>query len=264
MEAARVLKQKINSDTVTTGILVSGHLWPELVEISLNSGLDYLIVDNEHGAFSPELVCDVCAMGRLLDFAVLIRPIDHTMSTIRKTIDMGPCGMLLPTVESVETLDQVRDAIYMPPRGRRRPGGQGLRWVQDYSYSTWKTEVEDDLIMLPQIETQQGMNNLEKIATHEITTAMAIGPFDLSAEFGVCGDTAGPEVSEAARQIDRAAKAAGKRMWVIGDGPTLIRQGFSFLCIAQPIGLLEATLRNMVNELKPATPASQVWCSNSK
>jgi 2-keto-3-deoxy-L-rhamnonate aldolase RhmA len=254
MEAARILKQKLNSDTVTTGIIVSYHLWPELVEISLSSGLDYLIIDNEHGAFSPELVCDVCALARLMDFAVLIRPIDHTMSTIRKTIDMGPCGMLLPTVESAEALDQVRDAVYMPPRGQRRPGGRGLRWVPDYVYPTWKAEIEDDLIMLPQIETQRGLNNLEQIATHEITTAMAIGPYDLSADLGVCGDTTGPEVSEAAQQIRRAAKAAGKRMWILGDGPTLIKQGFSFLCIDEPTGLLEATLRDKVNRLKPATP----------
>ena len=252
MEAARVLKQKINSDTVTAGIMVSYHLWPALVEISRNSGLDYLIIDNEHGAFSPELICDVCAMGRLMDFPILIRPIDHTMSRIRKTIDMGPCGMLLPTVESAEALDQVRDAIYMPPRGRRRPGGRCLGWVQDYVYSTWKTEIEDDLIMLPQIETQQGLNNLEQIAGHEITTAMAIGPYDLSADLGVCGDTSGSEVNVATQQIKRAAKAAGKRMWVIGDGQTLKEQGFSFLCIAEPIGLLEATLRENVNRLKPA------------
>ena len=258
MEAARILKQKINSDTVTTGILASGHLWPELVEISMKSGLDYLIVDNEHGAFSPELVCDVCALGRILDFAVLIRPIDHTMSTLRKTMDMGPCGMLLPTVESATTLDEVREAIYMPPRGRRRPGGRGLRWVQDYTYATWKTEVEDDLVMLPQIETQLGLQNLDEIASHEITTAMAVGPYDLSADLGVCGDTAGPKVSEATQLIDRAAKAAGKRMWVIGDGPALIKRGFTFMCIAQPIGLLEATLRDKVNQVKAAVQAGSV------
>jgi 2-keto-3-deoxy-L-rhamnonate aldolase RhmA len=252
MEAARILKQKINSDTVTTGIMVSYHLWPELVEISIKSGLDYIIIDCEHGSFSPELICDVCAIGRLMDFAVLIRPIDHSMSTIRKTIDMGPCGMLLPTVESAETLDQVRDAIYMPPRGRRRPGGRGLRWVPDYVYATWKTEIEDDLIMLPQIETQKGLKNLAQIAAHEITTAMAIGPYDLSAELGVCGDTAGVKVSEAAQQIKQAAKAVGKGMWNLGDGPELIKQGFSFLCIAEPTGLLEATLRDTVNQLKPA------------
>jgi 2-keto-3-deoxy-L-rhamnonate aldolase RhmA len=263
MKAARILRQKINSDTVTTGVIVSYHLWPALVEISINSGLDYLIIDCEHGSFSPELICDVCAIGRLMDFAVLIRPIDHAMSTIRKAIDMGPCGMLLPTVESAEALDQVRDAVYMPPRGRRRPGGRGLRWVLDYTYSTWKTEIEDDLIVLPQIETRKGLQNLETIAAHEITTAMAIGPYDLSAELGVCGDTAGPKVSEAAQQIQRAAKAAGKGMWILGDGPELIRQGFSFLCIAEPTGLLEATLREQVSRLQdkgnPSKPAESPY-----
>jgi 2-keto-3-deoxy-L-rhamnonate aldolase RhmA len=256
MEAARILKQKINSDLVTTGIMVSYHLWPTLVEISRKSGLDYLIIDNEHGNFSPELVGDVCALGRIMDFAILIRPVDHTMSTIRKTIDAGPCGMLLPTVESAATLDQVRDAIYMPPRGRRRPGGRGLGWVQNYVYATWKTEVEDDLIMLPQIETRQGLQHREAIAAHEITTAMAIGPYDLSADLGVCGDTDGSEVNAAAQQIKRAAEAAGKRMWAIGDGATLIKQGFTFLCIAEPTGLLEATMRDTVNQLKTATTLS--------
>jgi 2-keto-3-deoxy-L-rhamnonate aldolase RhmA len=185
-----------------------------------------MIIDNEHGAFSPELMADVCAAGRLADLAVLMRPISHDMNTIRKSIDMGPCGLLLPNVNSAAVLDQVRDAIYMPPRGQRRPGGRGNRWVGDYSYHTWKTEVEDNLIIL--------------------TTAMAIGPYDLSVDLGVAGKTSGPEITAATQTIQRAARAAGKKMWVIGDGPALMEQGFTFLCIAEPTGLLEGTLKQMV------------------
>jgi len=246
MVAAARLKTRINQGQLTTGILVTNHLWLELVEICLNADLDYMIVDNEHGAFSPELVADVCAAGRLADLAVLLRPISHDMSTIRKSIDMGPCGLLLPNVNSAAVLDQVRDAVYMPPRGQRRPGGRGNRWVGDYSYDTWKTEVEDNLIILPQIETREGLANVTQIASHELTTAMAIGPYDLSVDLGVAGQTSGPEVTAATQTIQRAAYAAGKKMWVIGDGPVLIEQGFSFLCIAEPTGLLERTLKQMV------------------
>ena len=250
MQAARILKQKIKDETPTFGILLTNHLWPEIVEISINAGLDYLIIDTEHGAFSPELIVEVCSIGRLMNFAVLIRPISHEINTVRRTIDMGACGLLLPTVQGAENLDEVRQAIYMPPRGQRRPGGLGNRWVKDYSYATWKNEVEDDLIVLPQIETRRGLNHLKEIADHEITTAMAIGPYDLSADLGVCGETAESRMSGAIQQIRLAGKAAGKNMWMIGDGPQLAQQGFTFLCIAEPMWLLQETLHGIVSQVK--------------
>ncbi len=249
MEAARILGHKVKSRALTTGILATHHLWPELVEISKNSGLDYIIVDTEHGAFSPELICEVCALGRLLNFAILIRPISHDISTIRKTLDMGPCGLLLPSVDNPEILDEVRDGIYMPPRGQRRPGGPGTRWVGSYSYATWKSEVEDDLIILPQIETRQGLKNLPEIARHEIVTALAIGPYDLSADLGVCGETTSQPMQQAIEEIRQAARAVGKTMWIIGDAPSLAKQGFTFLCLGEPMGLLEATMKRIVQQV---------------
>jgi len=250
MEAARVLKRKIQAQTPTMGILITNHLWTEVVELSIGAGLDYIIIDTEHGAFSPELITEVCAFGRLMKFAVLIRPISHEINTIRKTIDMGACGLLIPTVQGSEDLDEVRQGIYMPPRGQRRPGGLGNRWVSNYSYATWKSEVEDDLIILPQIETRRGLERLDEIAHHEITSAMAIGPYDLSADLGVCGESTGAKMEGAIKQIRLAAKSAGKNMWMIGDGPALARQGFTFLCIAEPTWLLQATLRSIAEEVK--------------
>ncbi len=252
MQSARTLRHRINSETRTTGILVTDHLWVELVEISAQAGLDYLIIDMEHGAFSPDVVTDICAVGRLIDFPVLIRPINHNINTIRKAIDMGACGLLLPSVDSPTMLDEVRDGIYLPPRGQRRPGGLGNRWVSGLSYANWKSEVEDDLIILPQIETRQGLAHVEAIAAHEIVTAMAIGPYDLSADLGVCGETTGAEVTAATEQIRQAARGAGKNMWVIGDGPSLAAQGYSFICIGEPSWMLQSAIQGVVQQVKAA------------
>ena len=84
----------------------------------------YLIADQEHGVHGDTLVAQVCALGRQVGFPVLIRPIDTETSTIRRAIDRGPCGLLLPTVESATQLDRVRDSIWMPPRGKCVPGGR--------------------------------------------------------------------------------------------------------------------------------------------
>ena len=101
----------------------------------------------------------------------------------------------------------------------------------DFRYETWKAGVEDDFIVLPQIESRAGLERLDKIAAHQITTAMAIGPYDLSMELGVGAQMDHPKLMAAIEQIRAAAERVAKTMWRIGDGPTMVREGFHFLCI---------------------------------
>src|SRR5258707_396873 len=123
MTPARTLREKIGRREITTGVLVIDHLWTDLVEVSARAGLDYLIVDMEHGSATTEAVAEACATGRRMGFPVLIRPRSNDYTAIRHAIDLGPCGFLLACVETAADLDVVRDGIYLPPRGRRRPGG---------------------------------------------------------------------------------------------------------------------------------------------
>ena len=164
-------------------------------------------------------------------------------------MDLGPCGLLLPMVESAEQLDGVRDGIYMPPRGKRRPGGAGNHWVTEFNYETFKAQVEDHVIILPQIEGRRGLENAAEIAEHEITTALAAGPFDLSAQLGVCGGNGHVKLQEALSQIRKAAQQAGKPAWMIGNAEELVRQGYHFICIGEPTAVLEAALKNKVSKV---------------
>lgn len=248
MDAARRLMDKVKRGTITTGVLATDLLWPQLVEFLQGAEIDYLIIDQEHGVHSDNLAAEVCALGRQVGFPVLLRPVDTQASTIRRAIDRGPCGLLLPTVQSAEQLDVVRDCIWMPPRGSRRPGGPGNYWVNDFTYDTWKTEVEDDFIVLPQIETRVGLANLEEIAGHEIVTAMAIGPYDLSVDLGVGAQMEHPTLREAIGQIRSAAQQAGKPFWRIGHGPTMVSEGDRFLCIGEPMAMLKAALKQARSE----------------
>jgi 4-hydroxy-2-oxoheptanedioate aldolase len=250
MKAAQILKQKINSGTPTLGVLATFHLWPGLIEIAIRAGLDYLIIDLEHLTHSHEKVAQMCATARMLDFPILIRPPQADFTQVRLAGDLGPCGMLIPYVESVADLAVVQDAIYLKPRGRRRPGGPGNRWVTDLNYEGWKTQVEDDFIILPQIESKVGLANVEAIARHPLTTAMAIGPYDLSADLGVCWQPDRPELVEAWKRIRSAATAAGKGMWVIGDAAELIKQGFTFICMGEPTAMMEGLLKQTVGHAR--------------
>jgi 4-hydroxy-2-oxoheptanedioate aldolase len=253
MKAVRLLREKINRRELTTGLLATDHLWIDLVEIAVRSGVDYLIVDLEHGAHSTDLVAEVCAAGRRAELPVLARPRSNDYAAIRHAVDLGPCGFLLASIETTADLDIVRDGVFLPPRGRRRPGGRGNRWVGDFSAATWRQEFEDDFIILPQIETRVGLANAAAIAAHELTTALAVGPYDLSAELGVCGVMDAPILREALTTIRKAADGAGKPAWMIGsDAAALIRDGWRFLCIGEPTWILAAALRDKIAQARSA------------
>ena len=253
MEAARLLRQKIHSDEATTGVLATFHFWPGLVEVAMNAGLDYLIIDLEHLTHDAEKVAEACAIGRRANFPVLIRPPAAEFTPMRLAMDLGPCGLLVPYVESLDTMRAIEEAVFLKPRGRRRPGGPGNAWVNDYHYETWRTTVEDHLIILPQIESRAGLDQVEAIAAHPLTTAIAVGPYDLSADLGVCWKPDSPEMQEALGRIRAAGKSVGKNMWMIGDGAALAGQGYTFLCIGEPVMMLQARL----GELNEVTKAAK-------
>jgi 2-keto-3-deoxy-L-rhamnonate aldolase RhmA len=257
MKAAQILREKIDSESgVTTGMLCTFHFWPGLVEMAMKAGLDYLIIDLEHLTFDHAMVAEACAIGRRENFPILVRPPAAEFTPVRLAMDLGPCGLLIPYVESVETMNVVREAVYMKPRGRRRPGGPGNHWVPDVNYETWKTEVEDDLIILPQIESRIGLENVEAIAVDPLTTAIAVGPYDLSTDLGVCWNPESDELQDALGKIRAAGQSAGKNMWMIGDGPTLTKRGYDFLCLTEPIMFLQAKLTELNASVKDGKTSS--------
>ena len=246
MQPAIALQQKLSNNQIVTGMLVTDHIWPRLPEIAQRAGLDYLIIDCEHGPHTDEQVAHACQVGRLLNFAVLVRTVSTDYATVRRAIDLGPCGLMFPCVDNTDQLDEARDAIWMPPRGRRRPGGWGNSWMQNFQYDTWKTDFEDHFIVIPQIESKPGLDNADAIAQHELVTALAMGPYDLSAELGCCWDPTTPEFKAAAAKLREAADAAGKRFWAIGKTEELLEQGYTFLCVGEPSAMLEGAIGQAV------------------
>jgi 4-hydroxy-2-oxoheptanedioate aldolase len=250
MEPAKRLIEKVNRRELTLGLLVTQHLWLDLVEIASRSSLDYLILDMEHGVADIETVAGMCAVGRMINFPILIRPQNNQYATLRLSMDLGCCGFLLASVESAADLDGVRDAIRVPPRGRRRPGGPSNRWLTQHTQPAWQAGVEDSFIVLPQIETRVGLSNVAEIAGHEVTTSIAVGPYDLSAELGVCSEQNHPKVREALATIRQAGTAHGKEMWMIGDATQLAADGYHFICMGEPSWLLEAALKQKAGEAR--------------
>ncbi len=249
LSPAKKIKEQLAADELVIGLMATDHAWTLLVELCQKSGLDYLVIDCEHGNFSDELVSSICQVARLADFPVFVRTISCELTVIRRTIDLGPCGILLPNVESVAELDQVQQALFMPPRGRRRPGGMGNYWMNDFQHETWKTEFEEHLIVIPQIESRKGVDNVNAIASHPMVTALGLGPYDLSADFGCCWNPENEEYQEALNTVKAAADSVSKKVWAGCDGPALRAKGYTFLWVGTVSLLLSNALSNTVKEI---------------
>lgn len=248
------LKEQLATNSPVVGLMATDHAWPSLVEICQRAGLDYLVIDCEHGSFSDELVAHICQIGRLADFPVFVRAISSKATVIRRIIDLGPCGILIPNVESTSELDQVRKAIFMPPHGRRRPGGMGNHWVSNFEHETWQTEFEDHFIVIPQIESQRGVNQVNEIAGHDIVTALGLGPYDLSADLGCCWDPDDADFQNALSTVKAAADAEGKKVWAGCDGPALRAQGYTFLWVGTASVVLTSALSGIVDAIRSSDP----------
>jgi len=250
------LREKLASGLPVVGMMATDHVWPLLVEICRKAGLDYLVIDREHGYHPDEVVAHVCQVARLAGFPVLMRTVSCEMSELRRAVDLGPCGVLLPCVDSTRQLDMAREALLMPPRGKRRPGGMGNYWMRNVHYSTWRDEFEEHFIVIPQIETRAGVENVETIANHPLVTALGLGPYDLSADLGCCWDPANADHKAAIERITQAAHAAGKKLWIGVDGPALIAQGYTFLWVGTVSSVLVNGLAAKIDEIRQGKRSS--------
>lgn len=253
LSTAKRLKEQLAADELVVGLMATDQAWPFLVEICQQGGLDYLVIDSEHGNFSDELVSHLCQVGRLANFPVLVRTISCETSVIRRTLDLGPCGILLPAVETVDQLDLVQQAALMPPRGRRRPGGLGNSWLSDFQYETWKSEFEDHLIVIPQIESAAGALNAAELAAHPLVTALGLGPYDLSADLGCCWDPENDYFQSTVSKVKAAADNSNKKVWAGCDGPALRDKGYTFLWIGTVTSVLTSALTDSVSRIRNAT-----------
>lgn len=250
MQIAKNLKEKLNRFELTLGILATEHIWPGMVELLQGAGLDYLMIDMEHGPHTDEAVAQVCDTGRQVGMPIFIRPVSTEFSIVRRAIDLGPCGLMFPTIETVEQLEQIKESVWMPPRGRRRPGGVGNHWMRDFNYKTWREEFEDHLIILAQIESMRGVENIDAIASHEVVTSLALGPYDLSADLGCCWEPENPKLLNAMEKVREAGQRHGKNTWCLGDGPSLKERGFSFICIGESSIMMKIKSQEIVQELR--------------
>lgn len=183
---------------------------PTFAEISALIGFDCFIMDEEHGPGGMQAAIDMARAASATDTTSIVRVPSSDPLTLRRVLDGGIEGVLVPMVETAEQAKSIADACRFPPLGKRgnawditRAAGYGV--ARDYM-----KRVHDETLVIVQLETVAGVKNARAIADVEGIDVIFIGPTDLAGSAGVGGDTGHPTVEALIAEAVAAVKPTGK------------------------------------------------------
>ncbi|WP_433884599.1 4-hydroxy-2-oxoheptanedioate aldolase [Pseudomonas vranovensis] len=246
-------KQRLQRGEAQIGLWL-GLAEPYCAELAANAGFDWLLIDGEH---APN---DLRGMlGQLQAIApypaqAIIRPVIGDTALIKQVLDIGAQTLLVPMVESAGQARELVRAMHYPPKGVRGVGSALARASRWNSIAGYLDQADEQMCLLVQIESLEGLRNLDAIAAVEGVDGVFIGPADLSASMGYRGNPGHPEVQAAIEQaivqIQKAGKAAGILSADEGLARRYLELGAGFVAVGVDTTVLMKGLQGLAGKFK--------------
>jgi len=217
---------------------------PEIAEILSRSGFHWIFVDLEHSTLG------IRDAQRILQAAsstpCVIRVPSNDEVWIKKALDTGPAGIMIPQVRSAADAAQAVRFCKYPPFGQR---SVGIARAHGYGahFETYVATANEGTAVIVQIEHIDAVDRIQEILGVAGIDGLFIGPYDLSASMGKTGQVDEPSVRKAIARVRRAAKQAGMPLGIFGatveavepyieNGYTLVAVGMDTLLIGKAAG----------------------------
>lgn len=183
MEPPTSLAAQITSDESIVGTNLKS-VSPVMAEALSYTSLDFLFIDRQHGTPVMETLENIVRAADIQDVPVVVRTPKDDLSLITFLLDMGVRGIMPPMVEDPEFVREV--SSHMRYKDGRSQGSytRAARWgnVPRDRYGEY---VNEDLALLPMIETAAGLDAVDELSGMEEVTSLTIGPGDLAHSVGV-------------------------------------------------------------------------------
>ncbi|MDT1062265.1 aldolase/citrate lyase family protein [Paracoccus sp. CPCC 101403] len=237
---------------------------PAVVEIAGNWGLDFVFIDAEHTALGLDLPMErMILAARLAGIAPLVRVPDSTPTGLRKALELGAEGVIIPQVHSAAQMREIVAATKFPPLGRRggdssvrsaNYGGPGFDWA-DYA-----ARANRETLLVPMAESPEFFDEIDAILDVPGIDAVHFGPADYSLACGIPVDYAmtHPQVRAAMRELIAKCHARGIKVMLpcfpydetqVAD---LLAEGGDMLLVGNDMAFLNAGCRRAADLAKGA------------
>ena len=224
---------------------------PTVVEILGLAGYDAVVLDHEHGPGGLNQAVHQLQALAATPMAGLLRVPWNDPVYIKRVLDIGVDGIMVPSVNSVAEARAAVAACRYPPAGLR---GCAAPIVRASSYGLelqrYLQTAEDDLLIICQIETVQAVRAIPEIAAVDGVDMLFIGAVDLSADLGKLGQWDDPELRDTIGRAEHAILNSGA--WLGGlatldrTPAEVVRDGYHFVAASFDTGLLrDAAVREI-------------------
>ncbi len=226
---------------------------PISTEVLGLAGFDWIVLDGEHApndisTFIPQLMA---LQGS--DSAPVVRAPTNEPVVIKRLLDIGFYNFLIPFVETAEEAAQAVASTRYPPHGIR---GVSVSHRSNCYGTTpdYFRQVNDNITVLVQIESQLGVDNLDAIAATDGVDGIFVGPGDLSAALGYLGEPGHPEVQRVITHIFERARAHGKPSGILApvdaDARRYLEWGATFVAVGSDLGVFRAATQALADRFK--------------
>ncbi len=249
--ALRKLRAQLAADHPVYGLWITLES-ASITEMAVALGLDWIVIDAEHGHLDFKEILEHVRAAVRSETVVLVRIAEHNAALIKRVLDIGADGIVVPWVETAEQLTQIVSYAHYPPAGLRGIGAErATGWGQCFAQHV--REAEEQVLVVPIIESVTGGRNAEKLAAVEGVDLFFFGPADFSATAGYPGQWEGPGVAEMISEAKETFIRHGKQCGVVAtDNENLSQrqeQGFRMLGLGLDSGMLLRSLHESIQHV---------------
>jgi 2-dehydro-3-deoxyglucarate aldolase/4-hydroxy-2-oxoheptanedioate aldolase len=242
-------KEKFKKTMIGTLLSMSA---PQVAELIAMAGFDWVFIDMEHSAMSLESVQNAIQImeGKIL---TIVRVPGNDEVWIKKILDTGCDGILVPMVNSADEAKKVVQASKYPPEGRR---SVGLARAHKYgaSFKEYVDNANKDILVMIQCEHKEAVRNFDDILKVRGIDSVFIGPYDLSASMGLTGQVSHPDVQASIMLVKEKCRKAGMPYGIYSSGTDdmilEIKTGCTFLLTGVDSNMLLNSYYDLLKKLK--------------
>jgi len=248
------LKNKLKNNELTIGSwIMMGH--PMSVEVMALAGFDWLVIDIEHTSIGIETVENLIRTIQSKNMKALVRVSKNEEVIIKRVLDMGADGIVVPMVNSKDDAIQAVNYAKYPPEGKR---GVGLYRATKYGtkFDEYKKWVDEELVIIAQIEHMDAVNNIDEILQVNGIDGTIIGPYDLSGSMGYPGEFERDDVKNAVSKVLYKCKEHNipSGFHIVDTNPAKLQekidQGCSFLAYGIDYFFMRDNAINGMNKIR--------------
>jgi 2-dehydro-3-deoxyglucarate aldolase/4-hydroxy-2-oxoheptanedioate aldolase len=252
------VKRALAEGGVSVGTFLLEFATTGVARIAAEAGAEFVVVDMEHTGWGTETVRMLLAAARPAELVPVVRVPATEYHFIARALDLGAMGVMAPMVESVEQARRLVESAKYPPEGRR--GSAFGVAHDDYTGGDVVEKIRSanrEQILIAQVETARGLENVEAIAAVEGLDVVWIGQADLTSSLGIPGQYTHPAFLAAVDRIAAAARAHGKALGYLAldveDGRAMLAKGFRMLAYGGDLWLYQQALREGIAALRAST-----------